>query len=230
MNIGIFPWVMLASTTLYFEPDWFFNIPGMDKLIERVPVIKFRGNKFSLKQKLVFALLIVFALHQIITPLRHHFYYDDVAWNEMGHRYSWRMKLRDKNCDVNIEIVDPTTNARYAIDYNSYVVGKQGRKIKPRPELMIQFGHFVADMFEEQRKVRPEVYIDLVCDLNYRGKQRMFREGVDIAKVDPYDWDRFPEIIYPLNPLTEAQQKQSILNWDKFISVITDPLQPAVIL
>jgi hypothetical protein len=34
---------------------------------------------------------------QVLFPLRHFYYPGDVVWNEEGHRYSWRMKLRDKS-------------------------------------------------------------------------------------------------------------------------------------
>lgn len=40
--------------------------------------------------------MVLFLCHQIIVPLRSHFYEGTVAWNEKGHRWSWRMKLRDK--------------------------------------------------------------------------------------------------------------------------------------
>ena len=65
------------------------------------------------------------------------------------------------------------------------------------------------------------------CDLNNRGRQKMFREDVNLAVVDPYDWSRFPEIIYPLKPLDPSLSKDLIWKWDKLVSLITDPFQPA---
>lgn len=46
--------------------------------------------------KLMTAGLLLISFQQILYPLRHHLYPGDVTWNELGHRYSWRMKLRDK--------------------------------------------------------------------------------------------------------------------------------------
>jgi len=45
-------------------------------------------------------LFFLFFAHQIYLPLRHLTYPGDVAWNEYGHRFSWRMKLRDKQCSL----------------------------------------------------------------------------------------------------------------------------------
>ena len=243
MNIGIFPWVMLASTTLFFEPDWIFNLPGVAQIISPAKEVPFTGQ-FGWKRKLILLLFFLFALNQILTPLRHHTYYDNVAWNEMGHRYSWRMKLRDKQCDIAMTAVDPQLGKAFNVDFESYLFGKQVRKIKPRPELVIQFANMIANDYQKRSGTRPEVYVDvshflcseldvwiltrgsqLICNLNYRGKQRMFREDVNLADVDPYDWTLFDQIIYPLAPLKNHLQDDLIYNWNKLYSVLTDPLQ-----
>lgn len=61
--------------------------------------------------------------------------------------------------------------------------------------------------------------------MNYRSPQKLFREDVDLASVDPYDWSKFPEIIYPLNPLRPELKKDFIYNWDKLVSLFNDPFQ-----
>jgi len=116
MSIGIFPWVMLASTPLFFNSDWAFKIPFVTNFITPDPNKVFTG-KLTLSKKIILLVLILFAVHQIVTPLRHHFYYDNVAWNEMGHRYSWRMKLRDKVCDAELLLVDPRDGKQYQVDF-----------------------------------------------------------------------------------------------------------------
>ena len=64
-------------------------------------------------------------------------------------------------CEVDMSLVDPSTDLRYQVDYASYLVGKQARKVKPRPELLIQYAHFIARTYEEESKVYPEVYVDV---------------------------------------------------------------------
>ena len=90
-NIGIFPFFAIGLTTLYFSPSWprkFFN----SKLVEENP------NNYSFKFKNpTFYILTFFIIFQLIMPLRHFLYPGNVAWTEEGHKYSWRMKLRDKH-------------------------------------------------------------------------------------------------------------------------------------
>ena len=50
MNIGVFPWVMLASTTLFFEPNWVFNIPLVSKILNETPEKKFCGSLNTAKK------------------------------------------------------------------------------------------------------------------------------------------------------------------------------------
>ena len=44
----------------------------------------------------------------------------------------------------------------------------------------------------------------------------MFRLDADLAAAEPYDWNKLYDIMVPLEPLSEEEQKDSILNWDKF--------------
>lgn len=66
------------------------NEPAGSQVIE--------NNEFvsTYKTKLMTVALFCVGCQQILYPLRHHLYPGDVTWNELGHRYSWRMKLRDK--------------------------------------------------------------------------------------------------------------------------------------
>ena len=54
-------------------------------------------------------LLVLFCAWQLLFPLRHHLYPGPVTWTEEGHKYSWRMKLRDKDGWVRFRLVHRTT-------------------------------------------------------------------------------------------------------------------------
>eukprot|EP01108_Squamamoeba_japonica_P000146 TRINITY_DN1017_c0_g1_i2.p1 TRINITY_DN1017_c0_g1~~TRINITY_DN1017_c0_g1_i2.p1 ORF type:complete len:454 (-),score=112.76 TRINITY_DN1017_c0_g1_i2:644-2005(-) len=126
LNIGVFPYVMVAISFIYFEPDWplaigrFFRyhtarirgdteyaravLAAEDAAVLRPSRPTVRGGSLgravsalSFSQKATLFILCVFCFQQVSFPLRHHFYPGDVVWTEEGHRYSWRMKLRDKS-------------------------------------------------------------------------------------------------------------------------------------
>lgn len=84
-NIGVFPWIMLLSVTLYFEPDWLIRL---DAWLKRKPCSPNpmtmknlestkKSYKLTTKQILVLIGLGIFLLHQILVPLRHLLYPGD---------------------------------------------------------------------------------------------------------------------------------------------------------
>jgi hypothetical protein len=101
-SIGIFPWMMLGANLIFLDYDWprklprFFNrVVNLSELkeheaapTENMPAPLGRWGTLFVGGWLAMQLLI---------PLRHHLYPGDVAWTEEGHRFSWRMKLRDKH-------------------------------------------------------------------------------------------------------------------------------------
>jgi len=103
-NIGIFPFMTAAATTLIFAPDWpvtfYQRIRGKDHTatttsLPSVSSTNAAANN-SLQCSAIMVLLTVWITVQLILPTRPLWYAGPVAWNEAGHQFSWRMKLRDK--------------------------------------------------------------------------------------------------------------------------------------
>ncbi|KAL6057762.1 HTTM domain-containing protein [Balamuthia mandrillaris] len=141
-NIGIFPILCLAATTLYLDPSWpraiadrygpmraWRDMKELYRLLmekeEGEEEMKKRGEEERKKEKraeeeakrqrrrrrgwkrreiVVAVLLLIFFVHQTLVPLRFLLYEGNVAWTEYGHRYSWRMKLRDKQCNATVTL------------------------------------------------------------------------------------------------------------------------------
>lgn len=125
-EIGVFPWLMLAATTLFFEPDWPRRaiatlrralpqgvVSGVDATAAAVArgssriVAALRRPESSVSgvepssrpnrlQLTGFALAAIYLLIQVFLPVRHWLYPGNVHWTEEGHRYAWHMKLRSK--------------------------------------------------------------------------------------------------------------------------------------
>lgn len=82
-NIGVFPWMMLASTTLYFEPDWLLRLIAWfnrkpyfrDPVTTKLPNdYAKKGQKLTKKQIMILICLSIFLLYQVLVPLRHLLY------------------------------------------------------------------------------------------------------------------------------------------------------------
>ena len=140
-QIGIFPWLTIAATTLFFEPDWPRRLArsAMTPLAQlaevRVPDLRPRiaaaieAPTYGLRAHAVVAgLAAAWIGVQVSMPLRHFVIPGDVAWTEDAHRFSWRMKLRDKNGAGHFVVQDLESGRRWEIDPRRYLKEKQCAK------------------------------------------------------------------------------------------------------
>ena len=220
--IDIFPWLAIAGTLMFFSPDWprRFNTWVNNKikqlnLIIAGPTIftskKLQNNIIAkpistdaaLKQLLVIVLLAGWLLFQIIFPLRHYVYPGDVAWTEEGHRFSWRMKLRDKRGTVQFYTADTNNRQLWYIEINNLLFRNQITQMACRPDMILQFSHNLANALKEEKKIAdPKIYVRSACSLNGRKPAPLIDPDRNLAKVQrnlaPADW------ILPLHePLPE---------------------------
>jgi hypothetical protein len=200
-NIGIFPWFMIAVTTVFFDPSWPRKLKGIgpriSHYIDDVVPEDFEEGADNIaisavqKKRITMALAGFFAV-MLLVPLRHHLYPGPVAWSEEGHYFSWRMKLRDKQGTVLLRVKDPATGNEWTLDPRGELSDRQVRKIAGRPDMLLQYVHFVRDRYEENDGMNVEIYADVHLSLNYREEQRFIDPTVDLAKVDhslaPYPW------------------------------------------
>ena len=191
-SIGIFPFLSISLTTLYFSPNWPRKILNLKTQL---------GNqikpKTDLNKKVVVSLLALYIGFQILFPLRHFLYPGKVAWTEEGHKFSWRMKLRDKHGTISYKITDPKTNKTWNLEPDFYLTKRQLRKLSTRPNLMLQFSHFMEDQFTKKGIKNVEVRTRARVSLNGREKQLIINPKADLAKQKesllPAKW------ILPLN-------------------------------
>jgi vitamin K-dependent gamma-carboxylase len=178
-SIGIFPWFMLGALALFPRPDW-------PRLILGTPAAR-RRTAIQAKQTVgrsVLVLLIglhVYAAVQLVLPFRHWLYPSDVAWSEEGHRFAWRMKLRDKDAQVTFYTTDPVSGEREAVRARQWISSRQEGKMASRPDMIHQFAHFVADDYAAAHGVRPLVTVDAFAGLNGRERTRFIDPTVDLA-------------------------------------------------
>jgi len=223
-NIGIFPWMMLASTTFYFSPDWprrVYHYFSSSKTYKPIPTKKFSETaprKINFWEYLVIFGCILFLLHQILCPIRLHTYPGVVGWNEYGHQFSWRMKLRTKKCDSTGFAYNEELDIGFSIPVEKMLNPRQYRKMSSRPDMIVQFGHFAGEFLDNQLKAQSnltipsEVYIEAWCELNGRPYQRFTDPKYNLANATkwqyPYPW------VTDIEPLTEKEKKNYPWNWD----------------
>ncbi|MFY0535421.1 hypothetical protein [Nannocystis pusilla] len=125
---------------------------------------------------------------QLLFPLRHWLYPGDVAWTEEGHKFAWRMKLRDKDGYVRFFATDPELGATWKIDLTGRLPGWQREEMGGRPEMILQYARFLADDLRARGHAAIEVRVVALVSLNGRTPQPLVDPTVDLAHVEPSLW------------------------------------------
>ncbi len=154
-NIGIFPWFTLLGSLIFFDPDWpkqlwarFLKLMGRSPMSltsdepQSTPAISNQGAvRFSFRQQALLAFIGIWLAYQILFPLRHLLYPGNVSWTEEGHRFSWQMKLRDKQAIANFLIIHEPTKRSWYLYSNCCLSTYQVYSMAVRPDMILQFAH-----------------------------------------------------------------------------------------
>lgn len=173
-SIGIFPWLMLAATILFYPPAWprrFLNRAKVRTLPEPVS---------ARAQPWIVAGLAVWFAVQLLLPLRHWLYPGEVNWSELGHNFSWHMKLRNKSGELRLFAVNPRTGERMELDLREHLNPRQRRKMSTRPHMIQQFARNLGDRLERQTGVPLQITVWSKVSLNGREPALMIDPNADL--------------------------------------------------
>ncbi|TXB61743.1 HTTM domain-containing protein [Phaeodactylibacter luteus] len=207
-NIGIFPFLSVALTALYFPPS--FPRRGLAWLGLRWGWLARQQAKWAalpdngaeaagywqFRQRYapyILAGLTSIALAHLALPLRHHLLPGDVAWTEEGHRYAWRMMLRSKTGAGHFEVVLPD-GGKEKVRPADYLSHRQERKLYTHPDMILQFAHFLRDEYAAQGDT-VAVYAHINCRLNYRPHCPYIDPEADLASATWSFWAPSPWIL-----------------------------------
>ena len=189
-DIGIFPWLMLGALLIYFPPDLLrrfaraFMSPG-EAFPDATPSVSSERSScptLDTSQKVVVGLLAAYLVVQLLFPLRHYLYPGNVSWTEEGHNFAWHMKLRTKEGEAVFTVTHPASGQTWTIKPGDYLKSHQAMKMTTKPDLLIQFAHFLAAEKRREGYDNVEVRAHVMVSLNGRQRQLLIHPNVDLAK------------------------------------------------
>jgi hypothetical protein len=207
-QIGVFPWFMIAATTLFLDPDWPVRaVAAVRRRIPRRlggrPESEARGPapvaspeaparagtatpvaRRLFLRRVGIAALATFLAIQVLVPLRHLLYPGSVHWTEEGHRFSWHMKLRDKSVESLYVVARSADGGRtLVVEPRSYVTENQLDEMGTRPDMLQQFARHVAEDLERRGLGRMAIHVRADVSLNGRPPHTLVDPRVDLAAV-----------------------------------------------
>ena len=188
-NIGIFPWLTIAVSTIFFAPDWpqrlLRRALGLfETLPPRAPAPP-RPAPRPISGALLVVLAVWFAV-QIAVPQRQLFFPNLVGWTGDGHRFSWRMRIYDRDAEGHFEVVaaDGTT---WVVDPEHYLTRRQARAVLTRTDLIHDFAAWLEARWAAEGHGDVAVHAMIEKSLNGRPAQTYIDPDVDLTAV-AYRW------------------------------------------
>lgn len=202
-TIGVFPYLAIAATALFFPPSWprrFVGfLSGLWQSIRQSPrgSASERGHeeqrareedgpaaptRLGARQWIVVSMLGVFLAVQLLVPLRHFLYPDNAGWTNEGYRFSWRMKLHDMQGRAMFYANDPVSGRTWEVDPLNYLTRRQAIYVMRFPDMALQFSHAVAGSLRAEGYEQVEVRANVMASLNGRDYQPLIDPTVNLAE------------------------------------------------
>lgn len=217
-SIGFFPWLMLAASTLFFNPDWpkrLLRMPPADfAATTQVPAGTWRGRWGT-------ALIAVYVVVQLLVPLRHFAYPGNPSWTEQGQLFAWRMMLRQKTTAIRFQAFDPASGRQGVLDVRPYLTLRQATQMSRDPDLIVQFAHKLADFHRMRGAPNLQLRVVALASLNGRKAQLLMDPNVDLVRQSR-GW-RISECVMPLTePFRDESWTVPVAKWEQEVLATRD--------
>jgi hypothetical protein len=212
--IGVFPWLMIGVSTVYFAPDWPRTLwsrlrqrarragpsPAASPSPSPVPAPAPAGAVAVAvprwQRRLLGLAASVWVVVQLALPLRHLAYPGDDRWTGQGYRFSWNVLLTERSGSATFVATEPATGRTWIADVDRLYTPNQLRVMATEPDLIHQAARTIAAE-ERDRGHEVEVRVDAWASLNGRPAQRLIDPDVDLAAEPldlwPDDWILAPD-------------------------------------
>jgi vitamin K-dependent gamma-carboxylase len=218
-NIHVFPWLMIAATTVFFPPDWpskfmHWLSPGT-KNIE--PGVSLTETACRISRPAVFVLMAYCTFH-ILWPMRHLLNEGNTGWTERGHYFAWRMMLRGKTVGLRYYLTDPETGLTQQADIRQFLNPEQQIKFAKDPRMILDLAHGLAAESLRQTGKRTEVRALVLASLNGRKPQLLIDPSVDLAAQPRFALHR-PWIVPLQEPLRKEPWTVPLNEWERHVDL-----------
>lgn len=190
-HIGMFPWIMIGLTLLFFEPSWPRHLPLLGTLCAKLlpmpttadaPTPAEQPAQTSLLRGWGAWALSLHFLIQLLLPLRHHLYPGPVTWNEEGMRFAWHVMLIEKSGAVEYRVEESSTGKHWRVNPREYLTDLQTKAMATQPDMILSFAHWLAELYRLRGHPQVRIYASTRVALNGRSGQPLIDPTVDLVQ------------------------------------------------
>ena len=186
--IGMFPWIMILSTLIFFPPHFHEKI--LQAIRSSLPenstqllghnslILSSRKNKIS---GLFFTVFIVI---QLCLPLRYLLYPGNIFWTEQGYRFSWRVMLMEKAGTAFFYVIDPKTGQKGEVDNNQFLTLTQEKMMASQPDFILQYAQIIKEVVKSRGLEDPIINAEVYITLNGSRSKLLFDPSLNLLDIE----------------------------------------------
>ncbi|MCW4467598.1 HTTM domain-containing protein [Flavobacterium sp. MFBS3-15] len=191
--IGVFPFVMIVSSLIFFSPllhrkllagiKWVLTF-GKNKNISGSPADA--TNRVAVRPNVFVAYFLgIFLAIQLLLPFRYLLYPGELFWTEEGFRFSWRVMLMEKAGYIQFRVRDGITGRIQYVNNREHLTAFQEKQMSFQPDFILEYAHYLKDLYAAKGMARTEVYAESYVALNGRLSTPYINPDVNLA--DEYE-------------------------------------------
>ncbi|MBC8754622.1 HTTM domain-containing protein [Kordia sp. YSTF-M3] len=184
--IGMFPYVMIVSSLIFFEADFHKKIIAFLRRMLQA-VIKVKTNAIQVFpeyhvrfKSIVIPIVIAFFTIQLLLPFRYLLHPGELFWTEEGYRFSWRVMLMEKMGNTTFKIADGETGNFFYVKNSDFLTPLQEKQMSFQPDFILEYAHYLGDHFTNQGHKNVQVFVESYVALNGRLSQLYIDKTVDL--------------------------------------------------
>ena len=185
--IGVFPYVMIISSLIFFDEKFHQNIiKHLKKIIssiylntEKLKIVYTNStyNKFS------FTVVLIFFIIQLFMPIRHMLYPGNIMWHEQGYRFSWRVMLMEKIGYTTFKI-EQENGKYFYVNNEDHLTSYQEKQMSFQPDFILEYAHYLGHYYNKKGYENIKVFADSYVSLNGRKSQRYIDNNIDLLNIN----------------------------------------------
>lgn len=179
-NIGMFPYIMMTITIVFFKEEFHEKIVNFLKRITKYKNIASTGADLKLKPMLL-SFFIVYFILQFVLPFRYALYPGKLFWTEQGYRFSWRVMLMEKAGTAFFFVKDEKSGREVEVDNKKFLTFLQEKMMATQPDMMVDYAKFLKEEYKRRGFTNPTVRAQSYVTLNGSGSREFINDKIDLS-------------------------------------------------
>ncbi|WP_010135862.1 HTTM domain-containing protein [Ochrovirga pacifica] len=199
-NIGMFPYIMICATLIFFDSKWHIKfievLKNLFKINLKNTVCKSDRYLYKKPKNILFIISLFFVI-QLLLPFRNLCYPGELFWHEQGFRFSWRVMLMEKAGHTTFTVKDSITGKKFYVKNSDFLTSFQIKQMSFQPDFILEYAHKLGDHFKSQGHQNIQIFVESYVALNGRLNQLFINPKIDLYKEEESFYNK--TWILPLN-------------------------------